>query len=181
MPTDSPQDHVLAFEELSETDRTALGLTVEIITDEWMSDLDSGSLNYISSAVPNLFHERANEYRFMLKMFLCLTAIGAKLADPRGWRGLSCLAEELVMREIIEGAKVRTELNPDDPSLSEDGAGLLWDLAFTDLDHELLFDPSWDGIENSPEDGPPGMVSMKFEDWFKPFGGEGVHVYLRND
>ena len=46
------------------------------------------------------------------------------------------------------------------------------DLLFEDLDFEVLFDPSLDGIEDEPILGPPGVVPMGFAHWFVPFRTE---------
>jgi hypothetical protein len=50
--------------------------------------------------------------------------------------------------------------------------GHLEDLLFEDLDHELLYDPTNDGIEEDPAAQPPGMAPMRFADWFRPFNDE---------
>jgi len=49
--------------------------------------------------------------------------------------------------------------------------------AFPDLDVELLFDPSLDGIEDTGVAEYMGMA-LKPSEWFKPVYGE-VHPYCR--
>lgn len=57
-------------------------------------------------------------------------------------------------------------------ALDHDWRGHLEDLLFEDTDHELLYDPAYDGIEDDPASQPPGMAPMRFDDWFMPFNEE---------
>ena len=47
--------------------------------------------------------------------------------------------------------------------------GHLEDMLFEDVDHELLYDPAYDGIEDDPDSQPAGMAPMRFSDWFVRF------------
>ena len=77
------------------------------------------------------------------------------------------MAQELGLRVLLDhvevGGKRLTWPWPDD------WRGHLEDLLFEDLDHELLYDPAHDGIEEDPARQPPGMAPMRFTDWFRPF------------
>ena len=59
-----------------------------------------------------------------------------------------------------------------DAALPDGWRGHLEDLLFDDMDYELLYDPAHDGIEEDPAAQPPGMASMRFTDWFRPFNDE---------
>jgi hypothetical protein len=84
----------------------------------------------------------------------------------KGWEPLASVAQELGLRVLN-----RVEVVADTAGLALDHhwRAHLEDLFFEDTDHELLYDPSYDGIEDDPANHPPGMAPMPFEDWFKPF------------
>jgi hypothetical protein len=85
----------------------------------------------------------------------------------RGWEPLACVAQELGLRVLLDHVEVVAEAA--DVTLPDDWRGHLEDLLFEDLDHELLYDPAHDGIEEDPARQPPGMAPMRFTDWFRPF------------
>ncbi|MGI8450665.1 MAG: hypothetical protein ACR2MP_26500 [Streptosporangiaceae bacterium] len=85
----------------------------------------------------------------------------------RGWEPLACVAQELGVRVLLDHVEVVAEAA--DVALPEDWRGHLEDLLFEDMDHELLYDPAHDGIEEDPAGQPPGMAPMRFVDWFRPF------------
>ena len=53
------------------------------------------------------------------------------------------------------------------------------DELYEDLDHEYLYDPKFDGIEDSHVGAAHGIGHLRFEEWFKPFRdtGTAVHPY----
>lgn len=85
----------------------------------------------------------------------------------RGWEPLACVAQELGLRVLLDHVDVVAETA--DVALPGDWRGHLEDLLFEDLDHELLYDPAHEGIEDDPARQPPGMAPMRFTDWFRPF------------
>jgi hypothetical protein len=88
----------------------------------------------------------------------------------RGWEPLACVAQELGLRVLLDHVEVVAEAA--DAALPDDWRGHLEDFLFEDLDHELLYDPAHDGIEEDPAGQPPGMAPMRFEDWFRPFNDQ---------
>jgi hypothetical protein len=114
-----------------------------------------------------------------------LDAVICKLGS-RCWEGmLSNTMEEFVMRAIIERSlfqlDVTREMAEDDehyyvgydPALV-DVAQLEYvrELAFPDADHEMLFMPHLDGIENDTETlTDMGVPDLHVESWLTPFGG----------
>lgn len=85
----------------------------------------------------------------------------------RGWEPLACVAQELGLRVLLDHVEVVAEAA--DVALPDDWRGHLEDILFEDMDHELLYDPALDGIEEDPARQPPGMAPMRFVDWFRPF------------
>jgi hypothetical protein len=88
----------------------------------------------------------------------------------RGWEPLACVAQELGLRILLDHVDLVAETA--DAALPDDWRGHLEDLLFEDMDHELLYDPAQDGIEEDPSAQPPGMAPMRFTDWFRPFNDE---------
>jgi hypothetical protein len=88
----------------------------------------------------------------------------------RGWEPLASVAQELGLRILLNQVEVVAEAAG--VALNDDWRGHLEDLLLEDTDHELLYDPAFDGIEDDPASQPPGMAPMRFEDWFKPFNKE---------
>ena len=92
-----------------------------------------------------------------------------------------CSAESLALKAIISEAVSYLEMicrdcedfTPDDLDFST-----FEDIAFPDMDIELLFDASMNGIENSEIAEQMGM-HIRWEDWFKPIYGS-VHPFVRD-
>lgn len=88
---------------------------------------------------------------------------------------LSCVAEELALRLLLNEAKVCLETF----GLLDDGVeqalDCLADLVYEDMDHEWLYD---DGIDDSPVGEILRIAPMGLADWFRPFNeGRSVHPY----
>src|SRR3984885_12318639 len=88
----------------------------------------------------------------------------------RGWEPLACVAQELGLRILLDHVEVVAEAA--DAALPDGWRGHLEDLLFDDLDHELLYDPAHDGIEENPAPHSPVLAPMRFTDWFRPFNDE---------
>lgn len=87
-----------------------------------------------------------------------------------GWDPLACVAEELALRVLLDEAEAR---------LDEAGLDLphwrstIEDYLFEDADHEMLFDPSLDGIEDDEDFlARTRTAPMAFPEWFTPFNDE---------
>ena len=104
---------------------------------------------------------------------MTVLTVGYKLVqrEPPGPL-LSCTAEELALRALIEEAK---------EVLDQEGIkadfGLFEDEAFQDADHEFLFMPEADGIEDSPEGARLGVGNLRFDEWFTPFLNASTQVH----
>lgn len=98
------------------------------------------------------------------------------------WPMPRCTADEVTTRAawttVLHTIKDKAEI---DPVLSQLASGLdsallvsaAWGLRHhicKDEDVCLLYDPAFDGIENSPEMYRPDLINLRIHDWFKPFG-----------
>lgn len=105
---------------------------------------------------------------FAQEFLVALVDVTSRLT--RGWEPLACVAQELGLRVLLDRVEIVAEAA--DVALDDDWRGHLEELLFEDLDHEFLYDPAYDGIEDDPASQPPGMAPMRFEDWFRPFNNE---------
>ena len=85
---------------------------------------------------------------------------------------LSYTAEELALRALIEEAKEVLGREGIDADF-----GLFEDEALQDADHEFLFMPKADGIEDSPEGAQLGIGHLRFDEWFTPFLNASAQVH----
>ena len=88
-----------------------------------------------------------------------------------GWEPLACVAQELALRMILNGAEFQLELA--EVKLSDGWRAAIEDALFEDLDHEMLFDASLDGIEDDSESlAELRSAPLAFADWFRPFNSD---------
>jgi hypothetical protein len=88
-----------------------------------------------------------------------------------GWEPLACVAQELALRMILNGAEFQLELA--EVKLSDGWRSAIEDALFEDLDHEMLFDASLDGIEDDSESlAELRSAPLAFADWFRPFNSD---------
>lgn len=88
-----------------------------------------------------------------------------------GWEPLACVAQELAMRMILNGAEFQLELA--EVKLSDGWRSVIEDALFEDLDHEMLFDASLDGIEDDSEQlAELRSAPLAFADWFRVFNAD---------
>lgn len=85
----------------------------------------------------------------------------------RGWTALGCVAHELALKCLLDEMTVVADTYQ--IPLPSDWRSDIEEFLFEDLDHEFLYAQEYDGFEDDPDFGPPGMASMDFKDWFKPF------------
>lgn len=109
---------------------------------------------------------------FAKQFLICVAMVGWKLVQPEPSR-LGCVGEELALHGIIEEAGAILEVRFLDADL-----GNFQELAFDDTDFLMLFEPAFDGIEDSDIGSEMGVGHLAFEDWFKPFYHGVPHPYL---
>lgn len=93
---------------------------------------------------------------------------------------LRCVADQVALGTIIEEAKTVLE-GRDEPG---GDWSLYQDLVYEDMDLELLYDPTFDGIEDPDDEIAQrlGMVNLHPRDWFTPFDpAQPVHPYLADE
>ncbi|GLB69315.1 hypothetical protein [Arthrobacter mangrovi] len=118
----------------------------------------------------NLPPQYAHHYdaRFAARFLAVCTDLTMNLAA--GWKEPSCVAQELGLRCLLAEAEFLAEDLELEADLPPDWVAMLEQFFLRFADSMMLFDPAMDGFENDPEASPQGAPSMKFEDWFKPFG-----------
>jgi hypothetical protein len=92
--------------------------------------------------------------------------VGWKLAQP-GDVTLACVAEELALFALIRQAQMLLDLR--ERENDEQAWNDFRDLAFEDEDFLFLFNPEFDGIEETEWARQHAMVGLKFNEWFRPF------------
>jgi hypothetical protein len=122
---------------------------------------------FVLSGLPSRF---AHHYTPLFARRFLVAMIDVTRRLTAGWEPLSCVAEELATRILLDEVEVQADIAGVD--LGGGWRGHLEDLVFDDVDHELLYDPALDGIEDQPALGPPGMAPMGYEWWFVPFNAD---------
>jgi hypothetical protein len=147
------------FEDLDTLRQERFGVTVADASDDTFLVLDELPARY------------AHRYDTLFAQQLIVTMVDVTRRFTAGWEPLGCVAEELALRLVLNGAELQLELA--EVELQEGWRGVVEDALFEDPDHEMLFDASMDGIEDDPESlASLGSASMAFTDWFKPFKAE---------
>jgi len=112
---------------------------------------------------------------FVKQFLACLMTVSWKLRSPE-YHDLACVGEELALAAILHLAEALLEDQGLEPNFTA-----YVDTAFEDTDFEYLFEPEWDGIEDSELARPFGIAALRFADWMKPFRGEQpVHPYCED-
>ena len=131
------------------THRRALKTACDILLDEFMeeySEIAGGDLPFFESSLGSYLPEkhRLRYTPLFAKRFLtCFLVVAWKLAQRYPLEPLlACTAEELALRALIAQAEGVLELEEVDYYF-----GPFKDVAFEDLDHELLYAPELDGVE----------------------------------
>jgi len=127
-------------------------------------DADAIKNLQVLGALPPRF---AHHFDVGFARHLLVAAVDLTARFTQGWQPPSCVAQELLLQVLLDEVAYSQELLEID--LHPDWRDTLDELLFEDLDFEVLFDPSLDGIEDEPTLGPPGMVPMDFAHWFVPF------------
>lgn len=166
---------------LSRAQREALLDAATMLIDELFEDfvhIKAGGTvqdTMVLSDLPPQFRHRYDEL-FTKSFIVCVARVADRLARWRGGTIPTCTAECLALKAIIERAKALLETKGKTKKRDMDFS-LFEDVAFPDLDIELLFDPSLDGIEDTEVARIMGMA-LKPSEWFEPTYGP-VHPYVQ--
>lgn len=153
---------------LSPRQREALLDAAVVAVDQELDHLASGGPREASPLwghLPPIARAHPQAERLYRGVLVALVSVGQKLA----WSDLpqpACVAEELALRHLVELAEALLELEgADHPGFEE-----YLDLAYQDFDHELLWDMSLDGLEDSEIGRHMGIGHLRPEEWGRPFG-----------
>lgn len=168
---------------LSRVQRNALLHGATMLIDELFDDFihvsEGGAVDdcmALSGCLPLQFRHHYNEL-FVKSFIVCVVRVAERLATWKGGTIPASTAECLALRAIIENAKLLLETEDKVEGKDQEmDFSFFEDVAFPDLDIELLFNPALDGIEDSDVAKIMGMV-LKPQDWFKPIYGP-VHPYV---
>jgi hypothetical protein len=80
------------------------------------------------------------------------------------------VAQEMGLRVLLNEGEVLADLAV--VTVDEDWRGHVEDMLFEDLDHELLYGPACDGVEEDADSQAPRDGAMAFSDWSAPFNAE---------
>ncbi|MGW3109987.1 hypothetical protein [Streptomyces sp. NPDC001091] len=118
---------------------------------------------------------------FARRFLVTVVAMTTRFTGGRFQR-LSCVAEELALRLLLNEAHVTLETF----GLLDDGVSAALE-AFTenvyeDMDHVWLYDDAMDGIDESPVGEALRVAPMGFKAWFTPFNRDRhVHPYAADE
>jgi hypothetical protein len=139
---------------------------------EQPGDATADSSDEVFWVLDGLPSRYANRYDvlFTQEMIVAMVDVTRRFTD--GWEPLACVGQELALRLILDQAEVQIELTEAgvDVGIPAGWRARVEDTLFEDLDHEMLYDPSLDGIEDDPEIlDALAVAPMSFADWFRPF------------
>jgi hypothetical protein len=125
------------------------------------------SLSWLHQYLPTAY-AASYDYGFLRDFQTTVLTVIYQLGGS--WTGLASVMEELAMNAILESADTHLALLKDE---GEDVGDIdftgLWELAFWDLDFEVLFQPELDGIQNTDIGLQTGMANLDRSDWFRMF------------
>lgn len=157
--------------------RDAAVVLVDHLQEDVEALMDGGAFEgtFVMSYLPAKYLP-SYDLAFLRRFSVCVVVVGWKLFDPAHEHRLACTAEELALHAILRCAEGLLEGAEEEPV----DFGYLEDMAFEDMDFETLFDPSLDGIEDTPSGKFLRMTNLKLREWFLPFSaerGDAVHPY----
>ncbi|MFI6448836.1 hypothetical protein [Kitasatospora sp. NPDC050543] len=164
----------------------AIFYSIDILLDELFEDVETladapnaaqcdGVLLQLEGLPPQFAHLQTP--LFARKLLVTAVDLTGRLCRP-GFSQLSSVAEELLLRLLLE----TTEATLDIHDLLNDGVqealGSFRENVYEYLDHEWLYDPAMDGIDQAPAAALLGVAPMSVDDWFAPFNASRpVHPY----
>jgi hypothetical protein len=142
-----------------------------------VADLDDAAF-FVLHELPSRY---AHRYDALFVQEFIVATVDVTRRFTAGWEPLACVAQELALRMILNGAEFQLELA--EVKLSDGWRAEIEDALFEDLDHEMLFDASLDGIEDDSEQlAELRSAPLAFADWFTPFNAERhLPPYLLDD
>ncbi|MEH0397194.1 hypothetical protein ACN6K8_003561 [[Kitasatospora] papulosa] len=165
----------------------ALVYGIHLLVDELFQDLQTLTQHRTTVAeserpfwlLEGLPGRYALQYSASFARRFLVTAIALTTRFTHGsFQQLSCVAEELVLRLLLEQAKSTLDLYGLLDSGTSSALDSFADQVYEDMDHEWLYDDAADGIDEEPALASLGIASMGIKNWFTPFNeGRYVHPY----
>ncbi len=159
---------------LHESHREALHNALCLLVDDFLNDPDYDEPLCVTALPSKYLHRYDGGFR--RRFLVTLLTVGYKLAQPEPPVPLlSCTAEELGLRVLIEEAREGLKTAGIKPEFSE-----FEDQTFQDdMDINILYDMALDGIEDTPVGDSMGYGNLQFGEWFEPFlnASTPVHPY----
>jgi hypothetical protein len=156
---------------LPQSHREALRDAAVSYLDECFSAIAEGApgQSYADTPIGSYLPQRYEQYydgRFARDWATTVAVVGWKFAQP-GKVVLAWVAEELALIALIRQAQVLLDLREaaNDEQASSDFRGLV----FEDEDFLFLFNPEFDGIEETEWARQNAVFGLKFSEWFRPF------------
>ncbi|MFK0288905.1 hypothetical protein ACIQU6_00260 [Streptomyces sp. NPDC090442] len=121
----------------------------------------------------------ALQYDARFARHFLVTAVALTTRFTEGsFQQLGCVAEELVLRLLLDRAEVSLETFGLLDERVSAALECFTELVYEDMDHEWLYDDSKDGIDESPVGEYLGIAPMRLASWFQPFNDDRyVHPY----
>jgi len=165
-------------EVLPPSHREALFAAIDTLIDEFLDDvahLREGkpfAETWMKTFLPEKYLHRYNQL-FARQFLACLMTVAWKLTSPDP-QWLACVGEELALDALLRQAEIQLDVEGEHADFGD-----FEDVAFEDTDFKVLFDPAWDGIEDSEVGEYLRMANLHLADWFKPFReSDPVHPYV---
>ena len=158
--------------------REALYDCLCLLTDDFLNS-ENPEDSSLAWNLPRKYLPRYTEV-FLRRFFISFLTVGYKLAYQEPTELLpSCVAEELGLHILIEGASAHLK----DVKQVKADFSLFEDLAFQDGDFEYLYNPKYDGIEDSSIGAEHGIGLLHIDEWFIPFDNAitPVHPYSADE
>ncbi len=117
------------------------------------------------------------DFKMLRRLYACLLVVAGRLQDR--WEPPRCRGEELVLRAVLDHAETCDE---EATGESTDAFANLREWLFEDFDHEYLFAPAYDGIDDpdSHEGSRLGVASLHPSAWFHALpGADAVHPMVQ--
>ncbi|MEV4939201.1 hypothetical protein [Streptomyces zaomyceticus] len=130
--------------------------------------------------LPPRYAPRYDE-RFARRFLVTAVALTTRFTDGSFDR-LGCLAEELVLKMLLEEAHATLDLFGLLGGEVADALECFTTGVYEDTDFELLYDDSRDGIDEDPDLNAMGITPLGIRTWFTPFDSGGyVHPYAADE
>lgn len=162
-------------EELTADELSTLEAAFDIVSDQLFDELtDLATMSFepgrtLSRPFSDLYlpvrYRDQYDLRLLRRLLVCLICVAERVDEPL--QPLRCRGEELALRAVIDMAISDWDTAGQTADHSFD---VLFDLCYTDLDHEYMFNAAFDGIDDpdTEEGSQLGIRGLRPSTWFEP-------------